>query len=77
MEPDVDGSAGLGPRHGKWGFPKIRGTCLEVLMIRTTVYWGLHWGLLIFGKNYLRFGECKSDYSVLGPLERVWDIALP
>ena len=29
------------------GFPKIRGTVLEIPIIRTIVYWGLYWGSLI------------------------------
>ena len=43
-----------GPRSGIrgyvymyiWGFPKIRGPLLGVLVIRTVVYWGLYWGPL-------------------------------
>ena len=35
----------------KWGFPKIRGTFLGVLMIRTKIFWDLYWGSLIKG-NY-------------------------
>ena len=34
-----------------WWFPKIRGTCLGVPIIRTIVYWGLYWGTRILG-NY-------------------------
>ena len=26
-----------------WGFPKIRGTILGVLIIRTIIFWGLYW----------------------------------
>ena len=33
-----------------WGFPKIRSTILRVPIIGITVYWGLYWGPLIFGK---------------------------
>ena len=33
-----------------WGFPKIRGTFLGVPIIRTIVFWGLHWGSPYFGK---------------------------
>ena len=32
-----------------WGFPKIGDTSLGVLLIRTTVFWGLYWGPLILG----------------------------
>ena len=31
------------------GFPKIRGTILEVPIIRTSVFLGLFWGPLILG----------------------------
>ena len=34
-----------------WGFPKIRGTLLRVLIIWIIVFWGLYWGLPIKG-NY-------------------------
>ena len=43
------------------GFPKIRGTFLEVLIIRMIVFWGLFWGPLVLG-NY-----CTS---VHGPSNR-------
>ena len=36
-----------------WGFPKIRGTILGVPIIRTIVYWGLHWGTLILGNFHV------------------------
>ena len=38
-----------------WGFPKIRGTCLGVPMIRITVFWGSILGFPYFGK--LPYGE--------------------
>ena len=31
------------PDRHKWGFPKIRGPYLGVLMIRILVFWGLFW----------------------------------
>ena len=34
-----------------WGFPTIRGTFVEVPIIRTIVFWGLYWGPLVLG-NY-------------------------
>ena len=37
-----------------WGLPKIRGTLLGVPIIRTIVYWGLHWGPLILGNYHLK-----------------------
>ena len=36
-----------------WGFPKIRGTILGVLIIRTIVFWGLYWGPLILGNYHI------------------------
>ena len=36
-----------------WGFPKIRGTLLEVPIIRTIVFWGLHWGPPILGNYHM------------------------
>ena len=36
-----------------WGFPKIRGTLLGVPIIRTIVFWGLHWGPHILGNYHL------------------------
>ena len=38
-------------QHDTWGFPKIRGTILGAIIIRTIVYWGLYWGPRILG-NY-------------------------
>ena len=35
------------------GFPKIRSTLLGVPIIRTIVYWGLHWGPLILGNYHM------------------------
>ena len=37
-----------------WGFPKIRGTILGVLMIiRIVVFWCLYWGPLIWGNYHI------------------------
>ena len=36
-----------------WGVPKIRGTFLGALIIRTIVYWGLYWGPLILGNYHI------------------------
>ena len=50
---------------GDYGFPKIRGTILGVPILRTIVYWGLHWGPLILG-NYHYEGdnvEPENDFS--------------
>ena len=38
------------PQGSKWEFPQIRGTILGVPMMWTTVFWGLYWGPLYFGK---------------------------
>ena len=37
----------------KWGFPRIRGTLLEVPIIRNIVLLGLYWGPLILGNNQI------------------------
>ena len=39
--------------HRTWGFPKIRGTILGVPIVRTIVFWGLHWGPLILGNYHI------------------------
>ena len=36
-----------------WGFHRIRGTFLVIPIIRTIVFWGLHWGSLILGTTIL------------------------
>ena len=36
-----------------WGLPKISGTILGVPIIRTTVFWGLYWGLPILGNYHI------------------------
>ena len=36
-----------------WGFLKIRGTIVGVLIIRTIVYWGLYWGPPISGNYHI------------------------
>ena len=36
-----------------WGFPKIRGSILGVLIIRNIVYWGPYWGPLISGNYHI------------------------
>ena len=37
----------------KGGVPKIRGTILGVPIIRTLVFWGLHWGPPILGNYHI------------------------
>ena len=49
------------------GVPKIRGTFLGVLIIRTIVFRGLHWGPLILG-NY----QITKGYNAFRP-----DLSLP
>ena len=49
----MKGTTKMGPlilETAKRGFPKIMGTFLGVPIIRTTVFWGLFWGCLYFGK---------------------------
>ena len=36
-----------------WGVPKIRGTILGAMIIRTIVYWGLYWGPLLLGNYHI------------------------
>ena len=38
-----------------WGFPEIKGTLLGILIfiIRTVVFWGLHWGPAISGNSHI------------------------
>ena len=36
-------AAALGCRRALWGFPKLRGTFVRVLIIRTIVFWGPYW----------------------------------
>ena len=50
-----------------WGFPKIRGTFLGVLIIRIIVYWGLYWGPLILGNYHLGFRVSCSNAAVETP----------
>ena len=38
---------------GIWGFPKIRGTILGVLIIRIIVFGGLYWGPPILGNSHI------------------------
>ena len=35
-------------------FPRIRGTLLEVPIIRTKVFWGLYWGAPILGNYHVK-----------------------
>ena len=53
-----------------WGFPKIRGTFLGFLIIRTIVFWGPYWGPLIL-ENYdilteRRFPTATNDFMCQG-----------
>ena len=50
-------------------FRKIRGTILEVPIIRTIIFWGLYWGPLILGNYHLGLdnGKENANYcSILG-----------
>ena len=51
-----------------WGFPKIRGTLLGVLIIRIIVFWGLHWGPLILGNYHMSF--CLTNTTGLPRTEK-------
>ena len=47
-----------------WGLPKIRVPFVGVPIIRTIVYWGLHWGPPYFGKlPYLPIVIFELQYS--------------
>ena len=45
----------------KWGFAKIRGTFLGVLIIRIIVFWGLYWGHPILGNRQML--NCHHESS--------------
>ena len=49
-----------------WGSPKVRGTFSGVPIIRTIVYWGLHWGTLILGIYHLGRGNTEG-FQASGP----------
>ena len=40
-----------------WGFPKIRGTILGILIIGIIVFWGLYWGPLILGNYHISWQD--------------------
>ena len=48
LEPQ---NLGWATHRDMWGFPKIRGTILEVPIIRIVIFGGLYWGTPILG-NY-------------------------
>ena len=41
------------------GFPQLRGTIWAVPLMRTSVFWGLYWGPLLFGKPPYMEGRTK------------------
>ena len=43
-----------------WVISKIRGTFLRVPIMRTLVFWGLHWGPLILGNYHLKFIDSRQ-----------------
>ena len=45
-----------------WGFTKIRATFLGVPIIRTIVFWGLHWGPLILGNYHIGNGKDNGNF---------------
>ena len=55
--------------HGQnWGVPKIKGTPLEVPIIRTIVFWGLYWGPLLLGNYQL----CSGGTGATGAKSTKW-----
>ena len=44
------------------GFPKIEDTILGVPIIRTIVFWGVHWGSLILGNYHIYKDIHVYDY---------------
>ena len=42
------------------GFPQNRGTILGVPIIRTIVFWGLYWGLPIYGNYHYKICDLGS-----------------
>ena len=36
-----------------WGLSQIRGTFLGVPIVRSIIFWGLHWGPPVLGKYYM------------------------
>ena len=45
------------PNFHIWGFPKMRGTILNVLIIKTVIYWGLYWDPPILGNYHIFVGR--------------------
>ena len=43
--------------------PKIRGPFLGVPIIRTIMFWGLHWGLLILGNYHTYLLKARPVYE--------------
>ena len=68
------------PAAKKGGIPKIKGTILEVPIIRTIIFWGLFWGPPILGKyqspnktcvlakNDDAQHGCRQDLQLVGDL---------
>ena len=48
-----------------WRFPKIRGTFLEVIIVRTKVFWGLYWGHPILGNYHICFHENHQGHLII------------
>ena len=47
-----------------WGFPEIRCTILGVPIVRTIVFWGLHWGPIILGNYHILFGKSPQEETL-------------
>ena len=59
------------------GFPKSRGTLLGLPIIRITIFWGLYWGPLIFGKlPFRRVGVSSLRFRAKGLELRLRDCGL-
>ena len=68
-----------------WGFPKTRGTILEVLILRIIAFWGLYWGPPILGNYHMllhdghkaqglskqQFSTNRGPLPVVGAIRRV------
>ena len=52
-----------------WGFPRIRGTLLGVLIIRTIVYWGLYWGPPMLGNYHV---QARVDHHGMTSSSSQW-----
>ena len=59
----------LGLQRDMWGFPKIRGTRLGVLIMRIIIFGGLYWGPIILGNYHMRLRVSKAHTDDIGDVE--------